>query len=241
MKWAARRLGIVLLIGLASGGARADQPLPLFRPGLVDPLKVLPAPAAIDTEEMRQELQTVLRVQETRTQKGAAEARADEKVSLASFQCVLGPWLTADNLPRLDAVLRRAEKEARAFSGPAKRHFQRPRPATVDSRVKPLLEKTDAGYPSSHAVRGQLFAVLLADLARDKADALLARGRAIGWSRVVCGVHFPSDVIAGRTLGQALAVEMLANPTFRQEWTEVRKEFQAARRRQGAAPASGGR
>src|SRR5262249_51952858 len=105
------------------------------------------------------------------------------------------------------------------------------RPLVADARVKPLFEESDAGYPSGHALRGQMFALVLSELAPDNADALLARGREIGWSRVVGGVHFPSDVSAGRTLGQALAREMLRTPAFGRERAKIQREFDAARQK----------
>jgi acid phosphatase (class A) len=228
MKLFTRSLAVILLLGVYNVPVRAESP-PLFRAGLVDPLKVLPAPAALDTEEMKAELQTVLHVQEIRTAKDVERARADKNIRTDSFQGVLGPWMTAKNLPRLQALFQRMEKEAKVHSDKVKRHFKRPRPPAADARVKPLFEETDPGYPSGHALRGQMFALLLSELAPDRADALLARGREIGWSRVVSGVHFPSDVNAGRTLGQALAREMLANPAFRTELADIRSEFDAAR------------
>jgi acid phosphatase (class A) len=239
MKPLSNRLVLFVLLGALGGLARADQPA-LFRTGLVDPIKLLPAPAALDTEEMKAELQTVLRVQETRTDKDIERARADLNIRTDSYQGVLGPWMTAEKLPRLQALFERMEKQAKLYSNPAKEHFKRPRPPAADTRVKPLFEEVDAGYPSGHSLRGQMFAILLSELAPDKADALLTRGREIGWSRVIGGVHFPSDVIGGRTLGQALAREMLANPAFRMELAEIRKEFEAARPR-NVSPRDGGK
>ena len=229
MKLLARILAVVLLFDASTAPVQAEPPPALFRAGLVDPVRLLPAPAALDTEEMRAELQTVLRVQESRTDKEVKRARADENIRTDSFQTALGPWLTANNLPRLQALFERMEKEAKVYSDIAKNHFKRPRPLVADARVKPLFEQSDPGYPSGHALRGQMFALVLSELAPDKAETLLARGREIGWSRVVGGVHIPSDVSAGRTLGQALAREMLANPAIRTELAEIHREFDAAR------------
>jgi acid phosphatase (class A) len=232
MRLLARTLAVILLFGASSALVGAEAPA-LFRAGLVDPLKVLPAPALLDTEEMKAELQTVLRAQEARTDKEIKRAREDEQIRTDSFQSALGPWLTANNLPRLQALFERMEKEAKVCSDIAKNHFKRPRPLVADARVKPLFEMSDPGYPSGHSLRGQMFALVLSELAPDKADTLLARGREIGWSRVIGGVHFPSDLSAGRTLGQALALEMLANPAIRTELAAIHREFEAARQKSG--------
>ena len=44
---------------------------------------------------------------------------------------------------------------------------------------------------------GWAWALILSELAPDRADAILARGLAYGESRAVCGVHYASDVEAG--------------------------------------------
>ena len=233
-----RRYSLILLLSvtlplatlpIAKGQA---EPGPSFRTGAVDPLKLLPAPSLLGTEEMKAELELVLRVQENRTPQEIERVRSEAEFRLPAFQRVLGSWLTAENCPKLDALFVRLEKEGKKYTGPAKKYFNRPRPFNADDRVKPLLTEDGNGYPSGHSMRGILFATILAELAPDKKDALLARGREIGWGRVIAGVHFPSDVAAGRTLGQALAQELLGNPMFRQEFAQIKEEFEEARKKE---------
>jgi acid phosphatase (class A) len=53
-------------------------------------------------------------------------------------------------------------------------------------------------------------------------EAILARGRLVGFDRVMGGVHYPSDVEAGQRLGEALAGVWLQDPARRQRVEEVR-------------------
>jgi acid phosphatase (class A) len=221
----------LLLAGVLFAHARAE-PQRFFRAGAVDPLRLLPAPAALETEEMKAELELVLRVQESRTPQEIERVRAEERFRLPAFQSVLGSWLNKENLPKLEALFERLEHEGRIYSSAAKKHFSRLRPFAADTRVKPLFTEDGGGYPSGHSMRGLLFASILVELAPDKKVELLARGRQIGWGRVIAGVHFPSDVAAGRTLGQTLAQELLANPMFRCEFAEIKEEFDVVRKRQ---------
>ena len=62
------------------------------------------------------------------------------------------------------------------------------------------------------------------------ADAILARGRAFGESRVVCNVHWHSDVVAGRFMGAATVARLHADPGFRAEIEDAKRELEAARR-----------
>jgi acid phosphatase (class A) len=78
-------------------------------------------------------------------------------------------------------------------------------------------------YPSGHATRGTLLARILAELAPERREALLRVGHQIGYDRVVGGVHYPSDVLAGDRLGDAVADALLADPDFRRQLEDVRR------------------
>src|SRR6478736_1422280 len=51
-------------------------------------------------------------------------------------------------------------------------------------------------YPSGHAAWGWTWATILAAIAPDRAQQILARGKAYGASRVVCGAHNASSIDA---------------------------------------------
>jgi acid phosphatase (class A) len=85
------------------------------------------------------------------------------------------------------------------------------------------------GYPSGHSARGTVYALLVAELFPDKKDAVLAIGRTIGWDRVLIGKHFPTDVQAGRVLGQAIYRELSANAEFQHDLAEAKAEISAAK------------
>ena len=55
----------------------------------------------------------------------------------------------------------------------------------------------------------------------------LKRGQEIGWDRVIAGVHFPSDVYAGRVLGRALAQAMLKSSDFQGRLMQAKAEFES--------------
>jgi acid phosphatase (class A) len=86
-------------------------------------------------------------------------------------------------------------------------------------------------YPSGHATRGVLAARVLAELAPARRAELLRLGEQVGYDRVVGGVHYPSDVLAGQRLGAALADELLARP-------ELAAELAAVRAAEWTAPAA---
>lgn len=92
--------------------------------------------------------------------------------------------------------------------------FARPRP---ELWPRLLSAPRDASFPSGHALAAATFYPLMALLAARRrtswgAPAWLAGAALalfIGWGRLYLGVHWPSDVLAGWTLG-ALQVSLAA-------------------------------
>src|SRR5208283_3499611 len=94
-------------------------------------------------------------------------------------------------------------------------------------------------YPSGHATRGILFARILAQIAPDSRVELMERGREIGWDRVIAGVHRPSDIVAGRTLGEAIANALLDSKGFQEELAAAKAEFEEVKHEQRGPTPSG--
>ena len=61
--------------------------------------------------------------------------------------------------------------------------------------------------------------------------ALVPLGYDFGQSRVICGVHWQSDVDAGRLIGAAVVARLHADPVFRVQLDEAKRELAAARRK----------
>jgi undecaprenyl-diphosphatase len=68
----------------------------------------------------------------------------------------------------------------------------------------PIEVPVDHSFPSGHAAGSFAFAVFAASLDRRAAWFLFPLAACISASRVVLGVHYPSDVVAGAILGSIL-------------------------------------
>ncbi len=89
--------------------------------------------------------------------------------------------------------------------------FGRVRPCGCLANVHALVfsAPTDPSFPSGHAAGAFAVAAFVAFEARAHVAAkvaLFAVAAAIGFSRIVLGVHFPSDVLAGAMLGVVIVV-----------------------------------
>ena len=92
-------------------------------------------------------------------------------------------------------------------------------------------KEPSAGYPSGHSTRGTVYSLLLAEMFPDKRDELLTYGRDMGWRRVILGKHYPTDIYAGRVLGQAIVHQLHANPEFEHDFSDAKKEVLAAQKK----------
>jgi len=157
-----------------------------------------------------------------------------------TFACALGVPVSAEATPNLNMLLRRSLSDAGLATYAAKDHYKRTRPfvavkeTTCTPAEEPALSK-DGSYPSGHASIGWAWALILTEVAPERTDALLARGYAFGQSRVICGVHWQSDVVAGRVMGAAAVARLQTDPTFTAQMARAREEVAAARTR-GATP-----
>jgi len=152
------------------------------------------------------------------------------------FACALGVRLSLATAPALARLLDRAGTSG--VVDPVKRFYQTPRPY-IGTRA-PICQARSASlaangdYPSGHAAGGWMEALILAELAPDRATEILAQGRAFGESRLICGVHSLSAVEAGWLAGASATAALHAVPAFRADLEAAREELPRAR---AAAPA----
>ena len=161
------------------------------------------------------------------------DARYSPKDLLAGFACVLGVRLQETSAPTLLRLLNRLRSDVGESVEPAKSYYKHPRPFVGTGQ--PICEderdylKPSFSYPSGHATLSWASGLVLAELVPELSTPLMARARAYGESRVVCGVHTVSDVEAGRTVGAVLVAALHASDAFKADLEGARREVVAAR------------
>ncbi|MGA0605618.1 acid phosphatase [Phenylobacterium sp. VNQ135] len=157
--------------------------------------------------------------------------------ALKRFSCAMGKDVNAQATPVAWKLLHKIELDVRTIGTPAKNFFDRKRPALGNDKAicvpREKWLETNASYPSGHSMVAWSWALILTEAAPASADALLKLGQESGDSRVVCGVHFPSDVEAGRTLAAGMVARLHADPAFM-------ADLAAAKRELATAPAASG-
>jgi acid phosphatase (class A) len=189
---------------------------------------VAPPPAPGSPAEVA-ERQQVLAIQRSRTPAMVAAARRDQEISLAGFAALLGPGFSAERVPLTFALGQRVCRDAAVITGVAKRAWARPRPFVVDAAVVPVVAfSTDGSYPSGHATCGYLWALLLGEMLPEQRAGLFARGIEYGDNRLIGGVHYPSDIAAGRLAAVAIMAHLRGRDAFETDLAAARAEARAA-------------
>jgi acid phosphatase (class A) len=207
---------------------------PVFvSPQQLDVASILPNPPADDSPRTKAELKELHRLQDTRDAAQIAHVKADDtEEDIFIFKDVLGDKFTAAALPLTALLSGHLHNDEGVIVGPAKKPFHRLRPFNFETTIKPVCKTnsdiTDYGYPSGHSTTGYLEALALIQIVPEKRDAILARADDYAHSRVVCGVHYPSDTAASKFVAYAMMGIMMNNPQFRRELEAARSETRQA-------------
>jgi|SRR5471030_549824 len=193
--------------------------------------QILTTPAADDSAATRVELAVLHRIEESRTPAQVAKAQADEALeTLFVYRDVLGERLDAAQLPLTAILAGHVKNDEGINSGPAKLAFHRVRPYNLDKSLHPVCKTKakDDSYPSGHATSGYLNALVLVDMLPEKRDVILARADDYAHNRLVCGVHYPSDIEASKLGSYATHAVMSNNPQYQKEMAAARGELRKA-------------
>jgi acid phosphatase (class A) len=211
-----------------------------FQPVAADPSCADPAvpvsallmpPPKHDSAHTRAELQALLRLQEARTSEQVEHVRGDDHRTVQRFLGGMGgevEQLSNSAIHFFDCIAAAVEKSVRE----AKTTFMRTRPYRLHENklhtLKKLSDRDSTSYPSGHATYGTVVGLVLVEMLPEKKEEIYKRIQDYGYSRMVSGAHFRSDVYAGNIAGAVIAASLLNNEAFRDELKQVRVEVRKA-------------
>jgi acid phosphatase (class A) len=156
--------------------------------------------------------------------------KADEDgENIFLYKTVFGAGFNADALPVTAELGAHVENEQSVAGGALKKVFARPRPYQTDKTLHPVCALTDApnSYPSGHALSGYLEGLTMAEIVPERRVEILARADDYAHNRLVCGVHYPSDIEASRRVAYVVFGYMMATPKFQHDLAAARAETRA--------------
>ena len=221
-----KRALVLFFVCLAFAFPVQAAPAHFLVPGSIEPQKLIPPPPVPDSLIEHAEIEVILNLQLARTPAQVARAQQIQNEDVFFFGCdVLGDWFTAANLPKTAEFFAQLREDFTPVGHLIKKTFNRRRPPFQDARIKPCVEFSDtSSYPSGHATQSAMWAALLSEVFPDHAGGFAARAMETRWYRVIAGAHHPTDVEAGRILGEAEARELLKIPAIQKALDQIRAE-----------------
>ena len=204
---------------------------------LPDVIRIVPAAPATDDPRFAADMAVYRATRALRNSPRWILAQSDDDVTTAglfkAFRCALGANLSPENAPLVTSLVIRANADSSRASSALKQFFQHKRPfQVVDGPVcvtpdtKASLSR-DPDYPSGHTTAGWETGLVLSTVAPGRTTAILARARAYGESRIVCGVHSLSAVEAGWMTATAVFAAQQGSDDFQQAVKAAKAEFAA--------------
>lgn len=226
-------LGLLLGLGLAEPAAAQQRSNLLWlEPGKIDVAKLIGLPPAQNSPEQRAEFEKVLQITLNRTPEREKQAIADQYQTIARFLDGIEHSYVDNTHREVRLLFREAQIELSIVLLSVRRLTNRQRPFTVWNkvRVKPCPGGRPEGssFPAGHAATAALYADLLAQAAPELTDRFEARVKDYGESRLVCGFHYPTDLVAGEKVGRAVAKALLADRAFRARFDDTIPEIRQA-------------
>jgi acid phosphatase (class A) len=253
MKLWAMGAGVALLAG--AGGAIAQTApatapvaLPrvegyLGKDRVPNSIMILPPPPGKGSTADRFDNETYLETRKLVGTDRMAMATRDVTQYVQAFDCPLG--FALEKGPReVLVLLSRVARDASSITNRAKDHYGHPRPFLTNNGSicsegdRAGLTKSPS-YPSGHQTYSWALGLILAEMVPDRATDILARARAFGESRVVCGVHTVSDIEAGRTNGASLVAVLHSDPVFQADLAAAKVALKAAMAAPHGSPDAG--
>jgi acid phosphatase (class A) len=224
-----------------------------LEPDAVDLISLLAPPPAAESAAQARDLAALHAAQESRSNADIVRVQTDMVVNISVFAAVLGPAFNEDKLPLLKQFFRNVSRSTATFIGMTKDCWNRPRPFASDPTIIPPPKLKESivisiqspaakssnplctpatvaphyspSYPSGHATFGAMTAIQLADMLPERRQAIFERGWEYGYSRELGGVHYPSDIEAGRIQATVLVVLMQKNQNYQHDFAAARQEL----------------
>lgn len=205
---------------------------------------LLPAPPILDSSQQKNDIEAILKVQQAATPARLEQAMDDAKGTVFDmFGKVLGPRFNAKDLTATARLFERLGRSEATVVELAQSAFKRPRPFVVDTRVQVLSKASmmssdmakaagerlpqSGSWPSGRATRVSASAIVLASLFPEHKAALWGRAQDYAQSRVIAGMHYPSDLEMGYRAGTALAATVFRDPEFQTDYQAAKEEIRA--------------
>ncbi|WP_197282426.1 phosphatase PAP2 family protein [Bosea thiooxidans] len=225
--------GLALSLGLTAPASAQQRPYLLWLDGAkLDIAHIIGLPPAQNSPEAKAEFEQVQQITQARTPEREQQAIADQRQGLVNFLNGMDTNYVDNTHREVRLLFREAQVELSILLKSVNRLTNRQRPFQLwaKTRVKPCPGARPVGtsFPSAHAATAALYAELLKAAVPEMADKLEERVKSYDESRLICGFHYPTDLVAGDKVGRAVAKALLADRAFKARFDETMPEIKVA-------------
>jgi acid phosphatase (class A) len=132
-------------------------------------------------------------------------AESQKSANLENLFVINNGPLTEKEAKRIKRLTFKKYAEAGLNIVIAKKQYNRPRPYNANPEIKPCIElESSSAFPSGHAAIAQFYAHILSEYYPNRRASFFKRSDEAALNRVIGGVHHPSDILAGKKLGNVI-------------------------------------
>ena len=163
-----------------------------------------------------------------RGEQAVADAELNLETLLSAFSEPLGIKMDVKATPKLNALIGEAIS---AFGNNASdlaassRFRKRPYVQLGETPFAGAYDSKTSSYPSVESEIGWGVALLLTEIAPDRANDLLTLGYRIGESGIITGQHWASDIVPGRIMAAATLAHLNSTDSFRKLLSGATSEY----------------
>jgi acid phosphatase (class A) len=170
----------------------------------------------MDSREGKEDLQEVLKLQAAATPEQIARAHWTYNLSVFTFGETFDQDFNLSHFPKTAQFFHELNDLVAHENDFLKNYYKRPHPFQVDSaHVREIVVAPPGySYPSFHSSRSVVFIHILETLDPSEKSTFHLIAKQVEIDRVLAGEHFPSDIEAGKKLGELIYGELAQNKDF---------------------------
>ena len=226
-----KKLLLLPLLALALGGGACSSPrtqIALKKAHLVEhKVYYVPAdqfktarfdpPPAKDSREQEADIAATLSWQNKRTEADCEKAKFTAKAEVDFFWGKNSPFPGGEQPAEFKEFVERLSLDLAEAVTNMKKRWERPRPfRAYPGQAEPCIKKSSGfSYPSGHSSFSRVFANVLSDVMPERREEFFARADEIAMDRVIGGVHYLTDIAAGKRFGDLYHQELLKSEAYR--------------------------